>query len=180
LINFYKNVKQIFDQRLGQDAWAWIAAQLPDRVFHHKLEEVLQAISSTWALAANAKAADQMERESLDDLSPDEIRTLSTELGDLITDGTAVEETRSAPHSSSKLAALTEPANEEEQAIRDFFNAANADGEKNADAAADEVQQESYDFFNAVDDITDVEKKTDATNVEEETDVKKERPARYL
>jgi len=79
-----RRLQEAFGARLGSDAWQWIDHQLPDRVFHQELENMLRTIPGRWVGAVQAKAADRTDASPIDALREDEVRTLHEELGEVI------------------------------------------------------------------------------------------------
>jgi hypothetical protein len=77
-------LRDAFRLRLGSNAWHWIRAQLPDRVFHADLEGMLRAIPYQWARAIEAKGADSSKADAMGLLTPDELKELREELGEVI------------------------------------------------------------------------------------------------
>jgi hypothetical protein len=85
-IDMNVHMRQAFALRLGRDAWNWIAGQLPDRVFHHELEDMLRSIPSLWSRVATAKGADPVKAEWIHEPPREMIEALRHDLGEVISD----------------------------------------------------------------------------------------------
>jgi hypothetical protein len=85
-IDMNAKMRHAFAVRLGSDAWNWIAKQLPDRVFHRKLEDMLRLIPSGWSRVATAKGADSVKAERIKEPTREMIEELRHDLGEVISD----------------------------------------------------------------------------------------------
>jgi hypothetical protein len=85
-IDMNAHMRQGFAVRLGSETWKWIAGQLPDRIFHHELEDMLRSIPSLWSRLANAKGADSVKAEWIDEPTREIIDALRQYLGEVISD----------------------------------------------------------------------------------------------
>jgi hypothetical protein len=85
-IDMNAHMRQAFAMRLGREVWNWIAAQLPDRAFHHELEAMLRSIPSLWSRVVTAKGADPVTAEGIDESTSKMIEALREDLGEVISD----------------------------------------------------------------------------------------------
>jgi hypothetical protein len=59
-------IKRAFELRLGSETWGWISKQLPDRVFHYRLEQALQEVPLVWMHIDTIGPADPIVAESIE------------------------------------------------------------------------------------------------------------------
>jgi hypothetical protein len=83
-----RTIREHFHQRLGRDVWDWISAQLPDRAFNRRLENLLRSIPRIWMKASlpPTSTPQSFDPEPIDDITHDEREQLVMELGEVLLD----------------------------------------------------------------------------------------------
>jgi hypothetical protein len=98
-------IREQFYQRLGRDTLDWISAQLPNRAFNWKLEDLLRSIPRIWAKASlpPTSTPQSFDPEPIDGLMQDEMEQLVDELGEVLLNDEELPENRDTDYLDSLL-----------------------------------------------------------------------------
>lgn len=107
---------EAFRERLARDLWEWLAKQLPDRVFHTELEDMLQTVVQRWSGIRTASRASPIKAHVMAALDLDDIKKLELLLGEVIAGASGGESSEDASHEEDSSAEKTYRYESDEEA----------------------------------------------------------------